>query len=82
MGLLQDGDVALARDMADNFRCEIREYGKILNANRTYCLTRSQPSFLTEIKPAIYNRTHERKWLEDSFPAIETYYRYWTSGTL
>ena len=37
----------LAKDMADNFLYEIREYGKILNANRTYYLTRSQPPFLT-----------------------------------
>jgi len=80
MGLLRDGDVALARDMADNFLYEIREYGKILNANRTYYLTRSQPPFLTQMLLAIYNRTHDHKWFEDSISAIETYYRYWTSA--
>ena len=49
LGLLRDGRVSLARDMADNFLYEIRNYGKILNANRTYYLTRSQPPFLTQM---------------------------------
>ena len=79
MGLLRDGKLALARDMADNFLYEIRAYGKILNANRTYYLTRSQPPFLTEMVLAIYRRTHDRRWLEDALPEIEQYYRYWTA---
>ena len=79
IGLLRDNRVSLARDMADNFVYEIRNYGKILNANRTYYLTRSQPPFLTEMLLAVYQRTHDRKWLEDSVPAVEKYYRYWTT---
>jgi alpha,alpha-trehalase len=79
MGLLRDGDLRLAKDMADNCLYEVRHYGKILNANRTYYLTRSQPPFLTQMVLAVYNRTHDRKWLEDALPAIESYYRYWTS---
>lgn len=79
MGLLRDGKLELAKDMADNFLYEIREYGKILNANRTYYLTRSQPPFLTQMLLAVYRKTQDRKWLADSVPAIETYYRYWTS---
>jgi alpha,alpha-trehalase len=55
MGLLRDGEFALAKDMADNFLYEVREYGKILNANRTYYLTRSQPPFLTQMALAVYN---------------------------
>ncbi|MGH9666177.1 MAG: trehalase family glycosidase [Bryobacteraceae bacterium] len=79
VGLLRDGELDLARDMAANFLYEIRVYGKILNANRTYYLTRSQPPFLTEMLLAVYHRTHERHWLEAAVPAIETYYRYWTA---
>ncbi|HLJ13264.1 MAG TPA: trehalase family glycosidase [Bryobacteraceae bacterium] len=79
IGLLRDNQLALAQDMADNFVYEIRQYGKILNANRTYYLTRSQPPFFTEMLLAVYQRTHDRKWLEDALPAMETYYRYWTS---
>jgi alpha,alpha-trehalase len=79
MGLLRDGEVELARDMADNFLYEIREYGKVLNANRTYYLTRSQPPFLTPMVLAVYSRTHDRKWLEAAVPFIESYYRFWTT---
>src|SRR5579884_4101927 len=79
LGLLRDGDTDLAKDMADNFLYEIRNYGKILNANRTYYLTRSQPPFLTQMLLAVYRRTQDRKWLLESVPAIEAYYRYWTT---
>ena len=79
LGLLRDNDVALAKDMADNFLYEIRNYGKILNANRTYYLTRSQPPFLTQMLLGVYQRDKDRKWLADAVPAIESYYRFWTS---
>ena len=57
LGLLRDGRIPLARDMADNFLYEIRQYGKILNANRTYYLSRSQPPFLTQMLLGVYRRT-------------------------
>ncbi|HEY1241509.1 MAG TPA: trehalase family glycosidase [Bryobacteraceae bacterium] len=79
LGLLRDHLDTLADGMAENFLYEIRNYGKILNANRTYYLTRSQPPFLTEMLLAVYVRTGDRKWLADAVPAIEAYYRYWTS---
>ena len=79
LGLLRGRDLALARNLADNFLYEIREYGKILNANRTYYLTRSQPPFLTEMLLGVYRQTHDRRWLENALPAIESYYRFWTS---
>jgi len=79
LGLLRDNDVALAKDMADNFLYEIRNYGKILNANRTYYLTRSQPPFLTQMLLGVYRRNKDRKWLAGAVPAIESYYRFWTS---
>ena len=80
VGLLRDGEIGLAQDMADNFLYEIRNYGKILNANRTYYLTRSQPPFLTQMVLGVFQRTKDRRWLRDALPAIEKYYRYWTTG--
>lgn len=78
LGLLRDDQLELARDMADNFTYEIRVYGEILNANRTYYLTRSQPPFYTEMLLAVYHRTLDRGWLRAAVPAIESYYQYWT----
>lgn len=77
-GLIRDHRDELARGMAENFLYEIRNYGKILNANRTYYLTRSQPPFLTQMVLAVYQQTRDRRWLDEAMPAIEAYYRYWT----
>ena len=53
-GLLEDGERDLARGMIENFFYEIENYGAVLNANRTYYLTRSQPPFLTSMVMAQY----------------------------
>jgi alpha,alpha-trehalase len=79
LGLLRDGEIDMARDMADNFLYEIRGFGKILNANRTYYIMRSQPPFLTQMLLGVFWKTHDRKWLADALPAVETYYRFWTT---
>ena len=79
LGLLHDGEIGLARDVTDNFLYEIQEYGNVLNANRTYYLTRSQPPFLTEMLLAVYARTGDQAWLAGALPAIEKYYSFWTS---
>jgi alpha,alpha-trehalase len=82
-GLLQAGRIDLARGMVENFFFEIEHYGAILNANRTYHMTRSQPPFLSEMVRAIYNaeksRGHnDRKWLEEAYPFIVRTERFWT----
>ena len=53
-GLLEDGRRELARGMIENFFYEIEHYGAVLNANRTYYLTRSQPPFLSSMIMAQY----------------------------
>ncbi len=80
VGLLQDGEDSLAKSMTDNFLYEIRNYGKILNANRTYYLTRSQPPFLTEMVLAVYRKTGDKEWLRAAIPAIEKYYAFWMNA--
>jgi alpha,alpha-trehalase len=80
VGLLRDGETALAKDMIDNFLYEIENYGAVLNANRTYFLTRSQPPFLTQMILGVYRKTNDKKWLESTVPAIESYYRFWTTA--
>lgn len=80
LGLLRDGELDLAKDMADNFLYQVTNYGKVLNANRTYYLDRSQPPFLTQMVWGVYEKTHDRKWLEDALPQLEKYYRFWVEG--
>jgi alpha,alpha-trehalase len=79
MGLIRDGEVSLAQSMAEDLLYEIRGYGKILNANRTYYLTRSQPPLLTGMLLAVFRATSDRGWLAGSIDAIEKYYGYWTT---
>jgi alpha,alpha-trehalase len=79
VGLLRDGETTLARDMVENFLYEIEHYGRILNANRTYYLTRSQPPFLTRMILGVYARTRDRVWLARAARAVGEYYGYWAS---
>lgn len=82
LGLLQDGRVDLARAMVDNFVYEITYFGKILNANRTYYLTRSQPPFMSSMIREVLSRLPEnaetRSWLEGALTAaIKEYKSVW-----
>ena len=79
LGLLRDNELELSKDMVDNFLYEIKNYGKILNANRTYYLGRSQPPFLTEMVLGVYKKTQNRESLESALPLIESYYKFWTA---
>jgi alpha,alpha-trehalase len=54
LGLVHDGEIPLARGMVENFFFEIENYGAILNANRTYFFTRSQPPFLSSMIREVY----------------------------
>jgi len=53
LGLLHDHREQLAKGMLENFFFEIEHYGGVLNANRTYYLTRGQPPFLTSMILAV-----------------------------
>lgn len=87
MGLLESGRVELARDMVENFFFEIEHYGGLLNANRTYYLTRSQPPFLSsEIRDlwaaemAAGRKQDARTWLERGYGYAVRDHSLWTSG--
>ncbi len=54
LGLVHDHQSDLARGMVENFFFEIENYGAVLNANRTYFFSRSQPPFLTSMIREIY----------------------------
>jgi alpha,alpha-trehalase len=54
-GLLRAGKRELARGIVRNFFFEIDHYGGVLNANRTYYFSRSQPPFLTSMILAVYD---------------------------
>ncbi|KAI8889544.1 glycoside hydrolase family 37 protein [Backusella circina FSU 941] len=84
LGLLSDGRIDLAKGMVENFAYEIKHYGKILNANRSYYLSRSQPPFLTDMAIKVYNELNpfeskeNKDWLREVFKsAIKEYHNVW-----
>jgi alpha,alpha-trehalase len=87
-GLLRAGRIDLARDMVDNFLFEIEHYGAMLNANRTYYLTRSQPPFVSSALVDVYealqkqgpprNKQADRVWLEHAYTDLNKDYQMWT----
>jgi alpha,alpha-trehalase len=86
LGLLIDHRVDLAQGMVDNFAYEIKHYGKILNANRSYYLSRSQPPFLTDMARQVYlnlspnNNKDGQSWLRKALQAaIKEYHTVWMS---
>lgn len=84
-GLLQSGKLKLARGMVENFLFEMEHYGGILNANRTYYLTRSQPPFLTAMVRAVYEAEKLRgrddhAWLRMAYPFAVKDDQFWTKA--
>jgi alpha,alpha-trehalase len=80
VGLLEAGRVEMAKHMTDNHLYQVRHYGTVLNANRTYYLTRSQPPFLATMVRDVFEATGDTAWAADAAPALDTYYEYWTTG--
>ncbi len=78
LGLLYDGHLRMAKWMTENLIYEVSYYGKILNANRSYYLTRSQPPLLSSMVLAIYEKTKDKEWLETTLDANVKVYQYWT----
>src|SRR5271167_4165667 len=86
-GLVRDGRIELARGMVENFFFEINHYGEILNANRSYYLSRSQPPFLTSMILSVYDAQkatgHEdRTWLEKAYGYAVRDHDMWTRKPL
>lgn len=78
-GLLAEGQMALAQSMADQHLYQVKYYGTVLNCNRTYCLTRSQPPFLSRLVLEIHAATGDDEWLQSALPQVERFHAYWTS---
>ena len=83
-GLVRDGRVDLAKGMVENFFFEIEHYGGVLNANRTYYLTRSQPPFLTSMILAVYDAEKaaghtNNEWLAKAYDYAVKDHELWTS---
>jgi alpha,alpha-trehalase len=84
LGLEHDGRRDLAKGMVENFFFEIANYGAILNANRTYYFTRSQPPFLSSMIREVYEHPApdaqpDKQWLARAYVYAQRDYALWIS---
>jgi alpha,alpha-trehalase len=84
LGLLADHRSAVARDMVENALFEVEHYGGVLNANRTYFLTRSQPPLLSAMIAALLedpgsfpSDAAKQTWLADAYPLAVRNHALW-----
>ncbi len=85
LGLVADQQNEMAKNMVDNQLFEVENYGAVLNANRSYYLTRSQPPFLSSMIRAVYeapgsfaDHTAARAWLAHAYGLAQKDYSTWT----
>jgi alpha,alpha-trehalase len=82
LGLVADKRTDLARGMVENFFFEIENYGAILNANRTYFFTRSQPPFLASMIREVYEhpigKPLSKEWLAKAYGYAQRDYDLWS----
>lgn len=86
LGLIADHHNDLARGMVENQLFEVEHYGAVLNANRSYYLTRSQPPFLSSMMRAVLedpasfaNPDLATAWLKRHYPLAVRDHDVWTS---
>ncbi len=80
IGLLIDNKLELAKSMVDNFGYQITHYGKILNANRSYYLTRTQPPFFSSMIREVFEAMPNKdlNWLRQNLQiCIKEYETVW-----
>lgn len=83
------------REQIDNQLYQIKAYGKVLNANRTYYLSRSQPVLLAAMVMRLWQESVNREWsefdpdgvyknsvhwIEQAYKELVKLHTYWTSG--
>jgi alpha,alpha-trehalase len=81
-GLLRARRIELARGIVDNFLFEVENYGAMLNANRTYYLSRSQPPFLSSMFVDVYDALRKSgqedpAWLARAYTDLQKDYEMW-----
>ncbi|HEX5961522.1 MAG TPA: trehalase family glycosidase [Rhodanobacteraceae bacterium] len=84
LGLVADDHASLALDMTNNALYEVEYYGGVLNANRTYYLTRSQPPLLSAMMTAVLDdpasfpdAKARHAWLAQAYPLAVRNYEIW-----
>lgn len=77
-GLKTEKRYELIKNIVDNCLYEVKNYGRVLNANKRKWATRSQLPYLSLMIQEVYNIREDKKWLETAFNlAKKEYNDYW-----
>src|SRR5690606_35397380 len=79
LGLEEDGETEIIRNMVDNFSYLIDTYGFIPNGNRSYYLSRSQPPFYSKMVELLAGIEGEHVFPE-YLPFLVKEYDFWMKG--
>ncbi|MCK4540065.1 hypothetical protein KAU09_02845 [Candidatus Parcubacteria bacterium] len=69
--LTESGKVDLAKGMVDNFAYLCKRFGIMPSRNRYYNLGVSQPPFFTSMIFEVFNKTKDKKWLQEMAKVAE-----------
>jgi alpha,alpha-trehalase len=71
VGLIIDKQLDKAKAIAENFKYQIIHYGKILNANRSYYLTRTQPPLYSSLlREIVKQEVPDLEWLKSHLETV------------
>ena len=79
LGLASSNKWTMIEDMMKNFSFQIRTYGYIPTANRSYFLSRSQPPFFSHMVRLLASHKGKRV-LREYLPYLTAEYRFWMRG--
>lgn len=80
LGLASSNRWSSVEWMMKNFTHQIRKYGYIPTANRTYLTSRSQPPFFSHMVELLAGHKGRNKVLREYLPYLLAEYRFWMRG--
>ncbi|MFZ2560482.1 MAG: trehalase family glycosidase [Candidatus Nanoperiomorbaceae bacterium] len=80
LGLASAGRWNMVEGMIRNLVFQLRQYGYIPTANRTYLLSRSQPPFFSHMVDLLAKKKGRNKVLRSYLSSLTTEYRFWMRG--
>lgn len=76
--LLIDSLNVYAQAATDNLLWEVDTLGFVPNANMNWGMNRSQTPYLAMIVADVYDKYHDKKWLNSAFKTLIKEYHFWT----
>ncbi len=80
IGLLEIGEIELAKNNIENMFYMIERFGFIPNGSRTFYLNRSQPPYLSLMVRDLFAVTKDKEWLKRAYEVLKKEYDFWQTN--